>query len=168
MLNLFFESFFISLVEISDASHIDRHNSDRTRHLSRSKKPISSLEELSEVELEPTTHRANRSRLVGLRILNSSYVSIFIFDSLVLRSDEVLEIWEPILPCHSKYPINCRILPREIFCDVVGWNRKCKCPSSIVTCRIHLDECLIDDRSFTIEFTIFFDISSRIISSEVK
>ena len=50
-------------VEVSEAGTVDRDDADRSGLLGGSEEPVSALEELGEVQLEPAAHRADHVRV---------------------------------------------------------------------------------------------------------
>lgn len=168
MPQLFLESMHISLKIISNSCHIYRDNSDRSRHFSRTKKPISTFQKFFQIELKATTHRSHGSRFIGIFIFNGYILTIFILDSFVLRANKILEVRKSIFCSHFKNFIRFRIIPRKIFGNIVSWYRKSKSPAAIIPSRIYLNKCTIHKPTLMIKFTKFFSVFTIFVSSEME
>lgn len=142
----------ISSIRITNTSKIECYHSYGARHFCRTKESVSSFGEFSEIELETTTHGPDSSWLVCSIVRNLGVCPIWILYLYILRTNEVLKIGKSVFCCDIKEFINIWTVPRKILSDIIGWNRKGKCSSSIVSFRVDLEECLIDNTPFMVQF----------------
>ena len=129
------ERFLIALVEVAEASHVDRDHADRSRELGASEQSVAAFEELAKVDLKTAAHRANLARVE-------------------LRVNEVLEVWEAVLCGHREQAFSVRGIPLKIARDVVGRDREGKNAAIGVTFGHDVDVRAVDEIHFLLQFAV--------------
>ena len=127
---------FITSTSISNSRGIYSHNSNRSSHFRRTKKPISSLQQFIQIKLKSTTHRTHMVRLQ-------------------VRIYKILKIRHPIFRRHLKKQIRIRSLPIKILSHIISRNRESKNTPIRISSSHNFNISFIYQLHFLLQFTKF-------------